>query len=541
VARPLALAAALAVSLLAVSGAGGAPGQTPKRGGTVVVASTPPEPSCLNPFDERCAPGSAAFNLARIYGRVLEAPFRVGPDFTWQPRLVSHVDYTTEPPFTLTYHIRPEARWSDGVPVSAADFVFTQRALLEHGREEDLNRAEVRSVRAIDRKTVRVVLRSRLAAWHELFGSILPRHALGDANLLTVWRDGIENPTTGGPIGSGPFLTGTWARGREITLRRNPRFWGAHPAYLDRVVLRFGVAGDALADEFGRGEVDVAASYPPSFFADLDGRAGIRTLPVDGTSMEHLAFRTRGPGGYPALRSKLVRRALAFGVDRRALARVALGQLSSAAPQRDSLVYPTPSPYYKANWRMYRYRPAEARRLLELAGCRRGGDGIYSCAGQRLSLRFVAPFIPGGFRPRIVELAQAQLRQAGVEVVPVYGSGPVVFNQILPSGSFDVALFAWNVGPDPSPKPIFGCGGSQNWMGYCQRLVTADLDQAQRILDPRRQALALNRADAQMAKDVPALPLYEQPQWAAVVSQLRNFAPNAFDPLVNAEHWWLDR
>ncbi len=42
-----------------------------------------------------------------------------------------------------------------------------------------------------------------------------------------------------------------------------------------------------------------------------------------------------------------------------------------------------------------------------------------------------------------------------------------------------------------------------------------------------------------MAKDVPALPLYEQPQWVAVVSELRNFAPTAFDPLVNAENWWL--
>ena len=315
-ARGVALAAAIAVSLLAVVGAGGAPAQTPKRGGTVVVASTPPEPACLGPFDERCAPGSAAFNLVRIYGSVLEAPFRVTPDFTWQPRLVSRVDYTVQPPYTLTYHIRPDARWSDGVSVSAADFVFTHKALLRHGREEDLNRTEVRSVQAIDRKTVRVVLRSRLAAWHELFGSILPKHALRHEDLLTVWRDGIVNPKTGDPIGSGPFLTGTWLRGRQIMLRRNPRYWGTHPAYVDRVILRFGMVGEGLVDGFRRGEVDVATNYPPSFFAELDGRDGLRTLAVDGTSLEHFAFRI-GPGGHPALRNKLVRRALSFGVDRR--------------------------------------------------------------------------------------------------------------------------------------------------------------------------------------------------------------------------------
>ena len=539
-ARALALVAAIAVSLLAVSGAGGAGAQTPKRGGTVVVASTPPEPACLNPFAERCIPGTSQVTAVHVAGAVLEAPFAVTSDFTWEPRLVSSVSYTTKPPFTLTYRIRPEARWSDGIPVTAADFVFTHDALVKHGREDDLNRTEVRSVRAVDRKTVRVVLRTRVAAWRGLFGFILPRHALRGEDLLTVWRNGIINPKTGRAIGSGPFVTGSWVRGKQISLRRNPRYWGPHAAYVDTVVLRFAVDGGALVDGFRSGEFDIAASFPPNFYAEVAGQAGLRTVKIDGTSMEHFAIRA-GAGGHPALRNKLVRRALAFGIDRRALARVALGQLYPEAPQRDSIVFPTPSRYYRANWGGYQFRPAETRRLLESAGCRRGQDGIYSCAGQRLSLRFVAPVIPGGFRPRIVELAGVQLRQAGIEVVPVYASPPVVFGQLLPNGSFDVGLFAWSSGPDPSPKSIFGCGGFQNWMGYCQRLVTADLDQADRILDARRQAIVLNRADVQMAKDVPAIPLYEQPQWAAVRSTIRNFSPSAFDPLVNAEDWWLDR
>ena len=59
-----ALAAAIAGSLLAVSGAGGAPAQTPKRGGTVVVAQPAGEPACLNPVTfERCVPGIARFQL----------------------------------------------------------------------------------------------------------------------------------------------------------------------------------------------------------------------------------------------------------------------------------------------------------------------------------------------------------------------------------------------------------------------------------------------------------------------------------------------
>ena len=541
-ARPLALAAATAVSLLAVSGAGGSPAQTPKRGGTVVVAAAPPEPACLNPFDQDCIPGTSGITAWRIFNRVLEAPFDVDPSFRWRQRLVSSVPFTTRLPFTLTYHIRPEARWSDGVPISAADFVFTHEALRKYGLENNLNRTMVRSVRALDPKTVRVVLRDRVAAWHGLFGSILPKHALRNEDLLTVWRDGIVNPKTGEPIGSGPFLTGTWERGRQITLRRNPRYWGPHPAYLDRLVLRFAVDGSTLGDGFRRGDVDIAATgYPSNFFPGVNGQPGVRTVRVEGNGMEHFALR-KGPGGHPALKNKLVRRALAFGLDRRALADVAFGQVNSRPTQRDSIVLPTYSPYYRSNWAHYRRNPAEARRLLERAGCTRGADGIYVCVGQRLSLTFVAPVISGSIRPRIVELAQKQLREVGAEVVPIYGPNQLIFGQILPSGDFDVALFGWSrVSQDESWKSVFGADGDQNYMGYGQRLVTSDLDQADRILDSTRQAAVLNRADVQMAKDVPAIPLYEPPQWAAVIEDLRGFAPTALDPLLDAENWWLDR
>ena len=169
-ARGIALAAALAASLLAVAGAGGSEAQAPRVGGTVVYGGPFGEPACLSPLRDECAPGSTALTLGFIGGKVLEGPFDVGPGLTWRPRLVSSVTFTTRPPFTLTYHIRPEARWSDGVPITAADFVFTHQAILR-SRPEDVHKTKVRSVRALDSKTVEVVLRSRFAAWRELFGS----------------------------------------------------------------------------------------------------------------------------------------------------------------------------------------------------------------------------------------------------------------------------------------------------------------------------------------------------------------------------------
>ena len=536
-----ALAAAIVVSLLAVSGAGGIVTQSPRKGGTVVFALPVEEPACLNPFDERCPPGTSPFTLRYILGRVLESPYDVGPDFTWRPRLVSDVDYTRKAPFTLTYHIRREAHWSDGIPITAADFVFTHQAILKHGDPDDTELTEVRSVRALDAKTVRVVLRSRLGAFRGLFGRILPRHALLGEDLATVWRDGIENPKTGQPIGSGPFLIEHWDRGEKITLRRNPRYWGRHPAYLDRLVIRFHVDGGTLADGFRSGEFDVAEGFPPSFVPSVQRERGLEIRPFAGETWDHFEIRI-GPGGHRALRSKLVRRALAFGIDRSPLVRAAYADLGAQGRLRQSIVFPTWSRHYRPNWSTYRYRPAETRRLLELAGCRRGVGGIYVCAGERLSLRFVSLGVQGSYRARVLELVQAQLRRVGVEVLPSFAPASTFIGQILPSGAFDVALFGFSPrDPDPQLNGVFTCGGEDNYTGYCQRSVTRDLDQAERIFGVDQRARVLNRADRQMARDVPAIPLVEQPQWAVSRSTVRNFAPTAGDPLVNAENWWLER
>ena len=145
-----------------------------------------------------------------------------------------------------------------------------------------------------------------------------------------------------------------------------------------------------------------------------------------------------------------------------------------------------------------------------------------SATGERFRLRFFTTAGSGSPRERTFKLVQGQLRQVGIEVVPVFAPPNVLFNQIIPSGEFDVALFNWIQDPEAAAlmADVYGCDGDLNYSGYCQRLVTKDLDQA--TAHPRRSHLArvLNRADAQLAKDVPVIPLVERPLLAALTTHL---------------------
>ena len=541
--RPFALAAAIAVSLLAVSGAGGAAEQAPKRGGTLVFAQPLPEPACLNLLLPQCL-GTGGVQLITVWRLVLEAPFDLGGDLTWRPGLVSSATFTTRPPYTLTYRIRPEARWSDGTAVTARDFVFTHATILryDNGPLKTLH-SEVRSLRAVDPKTVRVILRSRISEWRGLFRGIYPAHALEGEDLREVWRDRIDNPKTGRPIGSGPFLIERWDRGRQIVLVRNPRYWGAHRSYVGRLVIRFGVQAGDLPGLMRSGQVHVAYNVPSSLVGELRRDVDLELVSAPSTTWERIDFRI-GPGGNPLLQKKLVRRAIAYGIDRAAI----VSRLSAESGLRYALLQSTmllsQSRDYQPVWEDYASRPAESRRLLEQAGCTRGGDGIYACDGVRLSLRFFTHVMPGSIRPGILEQMQVQLRRVGVEVVPTFAPPGAVFGPggVYARGEYDVALVAFiRASQGDGTKSLFGCGGPQNLTGYCQRLVTSDLDQAARIFDAGHQAAALNRADRRIAKDVPAVPLFQHPTYAVLGPGVRGFVLNSTTGVAGANNWWLDR
>ena len=508
VARGVALAAAIAVSLLAVSGAGGAPAQTPKRGGTL-VSSRPIQssrPASIPGvrrlgFDPAIYPGSRR----RVRGR--PRPRRAA-----EPRLArGHREEAVQADVPHPAGSALERRGTGQrlrLRVHPREVLRAARGPTRHLRQGP-------SVACSTRRRSRSCFESRYADWRrQLYNVVLPRHALAGLDITKVWSDRIDNPKTGGRIGSGPFLVESWERGKQLTLVRNPRYWGPHTAYLDRFVAQLRSRRTRSIRSRRSGARSSTSLALGGSFVSADIAREVRKLP--GWRVARLADDGDGalrvprrPGRAP--RAPAQGRASSARVRHRPRghrARDSGGGRRIYPPPLDSAVFLPTEPSTGRNWSGYRYDVARARRLLAQAGCRRGADGIYSCAGERLRLRFVTT-AGDPVRERVVELARAQLRRVGVEVEPVYAPRGALLRPDRSRAAISTPCSSAGWASAGSSGRKSWCGHEQNWAGYCSRLTTRDIQQVNRIVDPAQRARVLNPADAKLAGRVPALPVVQ--------------------------------
>jgi len=534
------------LALVPVVGASGATPHRPRTGGTVVVAGDwTQEPPHLNPFvDPHPWP-----RVAIPHAITMAGAFRVTPRWTYEPDLVSKASVRRRGSgMVVTYVIDKRARWNDRVPITAEDFRFTWQVNSDR-RYRELSTARagyagIRSVTGGSSKTVAVAFARVLSGWRDLFSEVLPAHALRGVNLANAWRSAIDNPKTGKPIASGPFYLAEWRRGCCLIFKRNRRYWKRRP-YLDSIVLRFeeDVAQQAR-DLFG-GRLDL---LPTEHWCDFLCRdnAPPPNLRVDlrpNWIAEALYFNVghgKGPLN-PLLRQAWVRRAIAYGLDREDLATMLVrGETHLPIPELpvlDSAIVLRNSRYYRRHWTKYRYSVAKVRAIMTEHGCSRGSDGIFVCQGQRAS--FVWMGNSGGMQRELnFQIVRPRLASAGIEIRPDFSTSAIVFGRRVPEGEYDLANFGTASRPDLSGwDAVYGCRGRQ---GYCNRGVTALLRAANREPIQAKQAALVNRALAQLARDVVVLPLYQLPTVVIRNRRVHGVAHNAQAAGVfwDVARWW---
>ena len=135
-----------------------------------------------------------------------------------------------------------------------------------------------------------------------------------------------------------------------------------------------------------------------------------------------------------------------------------------------------------------------------------------------------------------------QAAAAGIELVDDNSPPPVLFGERLPAGNFELIMFTWVKGADPAGEVgVYGCGGDQNYNGYCSEEVTDLLTASDAELDPVARAGLINAANAAIAVDVPTLPLFNRPVLLIYRDRVHGARNNPTNQgmVWNIEDWWL--
>jgi peptide/nickel transport system substrate-binding protein len=471
---------------------------------------------------------------------VIRGAFLFTPQFTYKPDLISKYKLQKSP-MRVTYYIRKNAKWSDGVQVTGKDWKFTWQQTQNPKYKEHIDPLGYEDIRSVtgNGKVVKVTFKKNFAAWRGLFNYVLPQHALQGTDMLTVWNDCICNPKKGNaPIGNGPFLLTRFDRGSGITLTRNPRGWYGKRAKLDSIVFRFITNTNSEIQAIRSGEVDAIYPQPQLALADLRSQAGLKVVTHVGLQYEHIEIQ-QGAKGNPLAKQAWMRRALMQAVNRGAAAKALYGTLNPSVGPLQSLVRLKGEKGYSNDFGKWNYSIAKVNQAMNAHNCSKGGDGIFRCGGTKVSFDF-ASTTGNALRALAFTIFQDQAQKAGIEFKNGFVPAGTLFGSKLPAHDFDLAMFTYLVTVDPHYNvSTLSCGNPGNYTEYCNRTATNLLGRSDRELNDAKRLALIKRVGKIVATDIPMIPLFQRPTYLVYKTSVKGMVdnPSSQGPSFNAENW----
>jgi peptide/nickel transport system substrate-binding protein len=356
------------------------------------------------------------------------------------------------------------------------------------------------------------------AAWDALVAtSPYPAHKMAGQNFNDLYRNSID-------VSSGPFKFVSWQKGTQLVLAKNTAFSAGPKAKVDRVVFRYIPSTPSLFQALQSGEIQVTEPQPQLQIVDIRKNSRFKVQSGPGYFWEHMDIQF-GPKGHPALKKPYVRQAIITGINRNQIKQalyVSPGLVANAKdlPVLQSHIFKPFEQYYEPIWAKWNFSQRKVITSVWAKGCTGGpsapsasNNAIWSCPDVgRLSFRFTTT-TGNQLRQLTFEIAQKQLKSVGIELQARFGPSGTVFGQVLPSGDWDLFLFTWLGGPTSSATSfgLYGCGGDQNYMNYCNKKASNLLQKAQFTPDPAAREKLLNQAEKMMANDVMSIPMYVRP------------------------------
>jgi oligopeptide transport system substrate-binding protein len=409
-----------------------------------------------------------------------------------------------------TFHLR-EARWSDGAPLTAEDFVFGWRRLLDAKtaafyayylfvvkNAEKVNTGklpvEALGVRAVDARTFEVTLEHPAPYLVEMLTHMTcypqPRHV-----IAAKGKDWIK---PGNHVSSGPFMLTEWTPRERITVVRNPHFYDVANVALEKVVYYptddYGVALQRLR----AGELDTQTRIP---VAQVDWiRANMPEIyhPRPQLTVEYVVPNySRKP--FDDVR---IRQAISLSLSREAVSNKIrrVGDVPAYA-----VVPPGIANYPGTNKLWFHNLPQNARIERGRALMQEAGYG----PGRRLKTTFMIRSTAAGSGRAAAAAVQQMLAQVYIDAA-IVANDFATFMSVTSIHDFDICQAAWSADFNDAQTflDLFVTGNGNNWGAYSNKVYDGLMTQSRSEIDLQRRAEILSRAEQLLLNDHATAPLF---------------------------------
>lgn len=412
---------------------------------------------------------------------------------------------------TWIFHFRKDAKWSNGDPVVAEDFVYTWRRLADPktgspyasylemttmANAGDIilgkKSPETLGVEAVDKHTLKVTLDKPVP----YFASMTVHTSLKPVNKKVVESLGDKWTSPANYVGNGAYTLDKWVVNERIVLARSKTYWDNDKTVLNQVTYLPIENQVAEMNRFLAGEVDVTYEMPNEHFKRL-----VKEYPEDVKVTPYLCSyyyefnTTRAP-----FDNEDVRKALSYAIDRDVIAKFIVGKGETPAYNFTPLAtngLDVDMPQYSEL--SQKERVAKAKELLAKAGY--GSDN---------PLKFDLLYNTSENHKKVaVAIASMWKKSLGVTAV-LENQEWKSYLDTKRQGDFDVSRAGWcgDYNEASTFLAILRDGHSQNYPKYSSKSYDAQLDKALAAASDADRSAAYKGAEALLAKDMPIMPIY---------------------------------
>ncbi len=414
----------------------------------------------------------------------------------------------------LTFTIRQGVKWSDGVPMTAADVAFTFN-YLKANPALDLN--SIWSVlKSVVQSGDNVVLTFDSPAVPYFYYvadqiDVLPQHIWASVKNGVTYNDA-------NPVGTGPYVLSK-CTGQNITYTANPHYWQPGLPKVKTIEYPAFTSNTPANEELATGVAQLGAQFIPNikaFYTSKNPDYRYWFPPIANVDM--FINLTESP-----LNQLPVREAMAYAVDRPRVSAIGEYGYEPPADQAD-IVTPTFSSWLDSSLLSkynYSYDPAKAISILEKAGYKRGSGGIFEKDGKPLSFTIINV---GGNSDWVasVNVIASEFAQVGIKITPDNLTG-TDFDADIFNGRYQLAYDFEAGGPTPyyelrqllysgNTAPI-GKPASTNWERYANPSTDKLFDEYASTTSTAMQHSLVDQMEQVMLTDVPVIPMTEEVDW----------------------------